>query len=1151
MDNIDIAKLVYDFKKNNSMLWVEGSDIQLLVADNFKSEELKNNITKFKSDIIAFLVYNSIFSKDDFLKKGILKLNSNKTFLSFAQERLWFIEQYEDGTFAYHVPSVYELDVDTNAEGIKYALKQIVSRHEVLRTTIEQTDDNGIGNQIVHNKPLSFEEVTLTETSDYKSLIKEDINRPFNLSKEYPIRAKFYTIYSSEKKQQNKILLMITMHHIVSDGWSVDLFQKELFAYYEAYSNKDITFSLPPLEIQYKDCGVWQKNYLIGSVLEKQLSFWKEKLSGYQPLELQTDYPRPNKPDYKGGYNYFTINKKVSNKLRSFTQRYGVTLHSVMLSSFNILLSKYTGQEDIITGSPIANRQHRQTQELIGFFVNTQVNRALLNNNQSFSELIEQVHHDQIESQLHQDLPFEKLVDELGVDRDPSRHPVFQVLIGVQSFGTQNNFSNKQKKYLKRYQAEDYYQVERFDLTILIDDSQEELIVQLSYATSLFHKDTIERFVSHYKRLLDELTQAPDKPYSAISLLNPWEYDQIINEWNATDKEFPKEKTFYQLFQEQVEKTPENIAIVHEGNYLTYKELNEKSNQLAHYIRTRYRDRTNQTFMPDTLIALCLDRSLEMAIGILAILKAGGAYVPIDPSYPKERIDYMLEDTEAVFVLTKKYITEGAIILPKDKTINIDLNAELYRMEDHSNLSINSTPQDLAYVIYTSGSTGKPKGAMIEHQGMVNHLYAKIDLLDLNETSIVAQNASQCFDISVWQFMAALVCGGKVIIYEGDLVLNPSKFLSRLKDDATNILEVVPSYLSALIDLIESNIESNLRSIKCLLVTGEELKADLVKRWFSIFPGKILINAYGPTEASDDITHHVISTCGESKLVPVGKTIQNLKIYIVNNDMQLCPIGIIGEICVSGVGVGRGYLNNFLKTKEVFVNDPFSKEKTVRLYKTGDVGKWLPDGNIQYLGRKDDQVKIRGYRIELGEIEHAITQLEGIGQACVLVKERKAETSSTKYLVAYYVSDKSNYVPNKIVIREKLSEMLPEYMLPSVFLELLSFPLSANGKLDKKSLPDPDFSSLAESYTAPVTEKEIIICNIWQVALGLDKVGVADDFFKIGGNSVLAIQVSHRMSKALGCNVKVSDIFKLKNVNMLVEKFILSPVENDNVEWDV
>ncbi len=536
-----ITVFLNELRLNSGAIWMEKESIKFSAPLNFQNQETDNFILHNKSKLITILKENHIFSKQKFLSVVIFR-DKTKTYypLSFAQERLWFIEQYEEGTNAYHIPELYEFNSNTDVAGIKYALQQVVSRHEVLRTTVGQEGDLEYSTQSVHNEPLIIEEVILTDKDDYKTLLKEDINRPFNLSVEYPIRATLYTIQSSNGSagnQANKTLLLINTHHIASDGWSIEIFQKELFTYYEAYLTNNTAFSLPALEIQYKDYAVWQRAYLTGAFFEKQLSYWKHKLSGYQTLKLPTDYTRPNDIDYRGSNEEFTLSKEISQKLRSLAQRMGVTLHSTMLSSINILLNKYTGQDDIVVGSVIANRHHQQTEQLIGFFVNTQANRTLLNKSQSYEALVQQVQQQQIEAQLYQDLPFEKVVDELGVERDSSRHPVFQVMFGVQSFGNDIKTNDQQKTYLKPLQIEDIYEVAQFDLSISIDDGKEELLGQINYATSLFHRNTIVKFIHHYTYLLDQLTKAPEKAYSEISLPIAEEYNQDMYKWSNTDNE--------------------------------------------------------------------------------------------------------------------------------------------------------------------------------------------------------------------------------------------------------------------------------------------------------------------------------------------------------------------------------------------------------------------------------------------------------------------------------------------------------------------------------------------------------------------------------------------------------------------------------------
>ncbi|HKX86725.1 MAG TPA: amino acid adenylation domain-containing protein [Flavobacterium sp.] len=1071
----------------------------------------------------------------------IPKVADNKTVLSFAQERLWFIEQFEEGTNAYHMPSLLELDAETNKEGLKQAIQQIISRHEVLRSTIEQSENLEYGIQKVHETPLFIDDLTIATTEDYEALIKKDIDKPFNLNAEYPIRVKFYTLTSSSKEALDRTLMLINIHHIASDGWSMDIFQKELTAYYEAFLRNDKTFALPALEIQYKDYAVWQKNYLTGEVLEKQLSYWKNKLSGYEPLEFPTDYPRPSKIDYSGARQKFTVNKEISQKLRLITQEYGVTLNSVMLASVSILLSKYTGQKEIVIGSAIANRQHRQTEGLIGFFVNTQANRIVLSNTQRFIELIQQVHEDQVEAQLHQDLPFERLIDMLEMERDTSKHPVFQVMFGVQNFDSNEKASYLEKNYLKPYANEDIHAVEQFDFSISIDDSHEELIGEISYATSLFHSDTIAQLANHYLHLLDQLIQEPKKAYCQILLLNPVEYKQIVYDWNETDQLYIKNKAIHELFQDQVVKTPDAVAIVFEEQTLTYKELNEKSNQLARHIRAQYKEITKQSLVPNTLIGLYLDRSLEMVIGILAVLKAGGAYVPLDINYPKERIDHILEDTQAVFVLQKRTINESeSISLPQEKLINIDLTEALYKNEDNSDLLVNCDPTNLAYVIYTSGTTGKPKGVMIEHKSVVNLIQDLLVKYKIENSERFLLFSNYVFDASVEQlFLSLLSNGGSLFIIDKDSILDSTRFIDYVVENKITHLDATPSYLSS-ID------PSKFTLLKRVVFGAEYLSKDVFNKYKSIVP--TVINAYGPTETT------VTALVSVNSYLLQKPTIQNTKVFILDSDYNPVPTGIIGELYIGGAGLARGYLNRPDLTQERFVTNPFATQEDLakgynRLYKTGDTVRWLPDGNIEYLGRNDDQVKIRGYRIELGEIEEALMQLEGIKQACVLVKEVKTESSSIKYLVGYYVVDTSSKILDKASIISELSKVLPEYMLPVSLIMMESFPLTINGKLDKRALPNPDFKPTATEYIEPVTSQEKEVCEIWEEILGLEKVGTTDNFFRIGGNSILAIQVSHRMSKVLDCQVKVGDMFKHKTIKGLVEHVLIAPEEN--VEWDL
>ncbi|MCH9660647.1 MAG: amino acid adenylation domain-containing protein [Bacteroidetes bacterium] len=931
----------------------------------------------------------------------IPKTETKSSPLSFAQDRLWFIEQYEDGTNAYHIPAVLELGENTEKDGVKYALEKIVTRHDLLRSTIEQ-DENQTGIQVVYNRPLVMEEVFLTEEEDLEGLIKEDIDQPFKLSTEYPIRIKFYTIGLNNKASENafdRIVLLVNIHHIAADGWSMEIFKRELSSFYEAYLNKDTEFSLPPLEIQYKDYAVWQRSYLTGEVLESQLNYWKNKLSGYQTLALPTDYTRPNAIDYNGDVTTFKLSKETSNKLRALAKANGTTLHSTLLAATNILLSKYSGQDDIVLGSPIANRHYKQTQGLIGFFVNTQVNRTLLNKSQSYEELIQQVHQEQVSAQLYQDLPFERLVDELGVERDTSRHPIFQVMFAVQSFD--GKAIDSKKEYFKPFQGNVAYKAAKFDLVIFLNDRHEEISGQLSYALSLFNESTITRLADHYTHLIDQLVETPNKIYDDISLLPSEEYNMIVEEWNNTDTPFSKNKTICNLFQEQVKQTPDNVAILFEEQKLTYRELNEKSNQLAVHIRDEYKQRTNQELKPDTIIALCLDRSLEMIIGIHAILKAGGAYMPIDPNYPEERIKFILEDANAQLILSQRHLNESSHLkLPENSLVLIDLDEKLYQERNQLDNTYFPKPNHLAYVIYTSGSTGKPKGVMTEHRSIINRLEWMQTSYPLNSSDIVLQKTPYVFDVSVWELLWANWYGGKIVFAKPDGHKDSDYLYELIENHKITTLHFVPGMLDAYLMNIKDQSSQFNYSVKQLFCSGEALKESTVIQLNQTSTGQSLklYNLYGPTEASIDVTY--FETKPYEK-VYIGKPIQNIRVYVLDSNMNPVPVGVIGELFLSGIGLSRGYINNSELTQEKFISNPFTTkskhaEMYNKLYKTGDLVRWSAQGNLEYIGRNDDQLKLRGYRIELGEIENVLSQIDGIEQSCILVKDIQSKLNPTQ-----------------------------------------------------------------------------------------------------------------------------------------------------------
>ncbi|MDO6435457.1 amino acid adenylation domain-containing protein, partial [Flavitalea sp. BT771] len=1130
----NIQAFLNEIRINAGAIWLQNGSIKLFASSTLQHEEVRVFILNNKTEIVSILNENCIFSKEKFISTIIFRNSGITSYrLTSAQERLWFIEQYERGTNAYHSPVVYELSRETDLAGVKYALQQIGSRHHILRSRILQ-GDHETTQELLYG-PLTIEEIYLTDKDDYISIIRNDINCPFDLSAKYPIRVVLYQIQSDSPAsafQISKRLLLVNVHHIAFDGWSGEIFLKELFGYYEAYANNDAEFDLPMPEIQYRDYALWQRSYLTGEVLQKQLDYWKDKLSGYSILELPTDYARPNQMDYTGRNVTFTLNKSMSERLRFLARQYRVTLHSVLLSSVNILLSKYTGQQDIVTGGPIANRHHWQTEGLIGFFANTHINRTLLHDTQSYEELIRQVYQDQIDAQLYQELPFERLVEELGVERDPSRHPVFQVLFSLQRFESQSVADVKRHEYFTSCEEVSFNEIAKFDLSIIINDAGEELTGQFNYATSLFHKNTIDSMVKHYVYLLEQLMVFPQMPYGAMSLLHTTEYNQIVYEWNRTEKAYRRNETLPELFEEQVMRTPGAVALVFEGRQLTYGGLNEKANQLARHIRKRYREITMQELKADTLIALCVERSLELVIGILAVLKAGGAYVPIDPSYPAQRIGYMLDDTAAALVLTQRDLQKKVNLLPsEEKLLYIDLDEALYQGEALSNLSRDSSC-NLAYVLYTSGTSGHPKGVMVEHRAVASLVYN--DYVEVTENDVFAFLSSPVFDAATFELWTPLLNGSSLVI-PGNLhetISDIDIFREFLTVNEVSILWLTKSLFDSLLHL-DTNIFS---SLHYMIIGGEALdKATVNKLIESNCRPHHFLNGYGPTESTTFTCTYRLETSVTASSVPIGKPINNRQVYVLDKQLQPVPIGVTGELYIGGAGLARGYLNNALLTSERFIQNPFATEKDTaqghtRLYRTGDLVRWLPGGELAYLGRNDEQVKLRGYRIELGEIEAAMNRVAGVRQSCVVIKERATPSGSTKYLVGYYVAD------GKVTaeaLSAEISAELPEYMVPAALVGLESFPLTVNGKLDRRALSNAEPGN-ADEYVAPVTDSEKAVCKIWEELLGLERVSVTDDFFRIGGTSILAIQVSHRMNKIFKCEIMVADVFRYKTIVQLL-----------------
>ncbi|SHN37810.1 non-ribosomal peptide synthetase, partial [Mucilaginibacter sp. OK098] len=1098
-----------------------------LGGHSLKATTLVNMIYK---ELQVEVPLKAIFSHQDIRSLGEYISGLNKTAyeqiekavrkehyaLSSGQQRMYFLYELDRTSLAYNMPYAVELEGALDVERLNEAFGSLIARHESLRTTFEVSAGDVV-QRINETTNFTISHYEAADAAATAAVITSFI-RPFDLGAGPLIRVGLV------KVSQESHLLLADMHHIITDGVSQGILIRDFMELYEKGS-------LPALSLQYKDYSEWQHSQAQQEQLMNQRSYWKEKFAGeLSVLDLPLDHNRPSVKSYQGRSRTFTLNREETHQLKALGEGSEATLFMTLLSVLNVLLGKLSNQEDITIGTPIAGRYHAELEGIIGLFVNTLALRNHPKGELSFREFLEEVKISSLSGFEHQLYPYEELVNELELPRDTGRNPLFDVMFTFQNFRQDElQIPGLQLKF-----RDADHGISKFDIEVTAVQAGEELHFTFEYSTALFGAETIDRFITYFKRIVTEVTADAGKQLSQIDILSPSERNKLLNKFNDTSVDYPLDKTFINLFETQVKLTPDFVAAADETQEVSYSELNKRANQFAHALLSK-------GLLPEMPVAVICNRSVDMLVGIIGILKAGGAYVPLSADFPVNRIVEVFTDAKPKFLMTTSPILTQDLLNALYPVVNdlnvlcIDYTADKYSgtVTDRSdwqefsshNPSINVQPGNLAYILYTSGSTGVPKGVMIEHKGMLNHLLAKRDGLELSAASAVAQNASETFDISIWQFLSALVVGGKTVIYSKEHVLQPENLLEKINDDGITIFEVVPSYLSVLLGYLEEKESPNKFSdLEYLLVTGETVQKSLVKRWFNLYPGIKLVNAYGPTEASDDITHCILDKVPATDTVPIGKVLPNLNIYIVNTGFGLCPVGVKGEIVVSGAGVGRGYLNQPEKTSAVFINDPFIVHEKVRMYRTGDVGRWLPDGNIEFFGRQDSQIKINGHRIELGEIESQLLGKEKIREAVVIVNEKEGG----KYLVAYYVADRE--IPQE-QLRKYLSGKLPDYMLPACYIYMKAFPVSSSGKVDRKNLPDPNFTT-DKKYLAPITEGEKLLSEVWSKVLGVERVGITDNFFSIGGDSIKSIQVCSAMRTA-NYKLSVRDIFNYQTIETL------------------
>jgi amino acid adenylation domain-containing protein len=960
-------------------------------------------------------------------------------------------------------------------------------------------------------------------------LVTDESRCPFDLAEGPLLRASLLRLRDEEH------ILVLTTHHIVADAWSMGILSRELWTVYDAYSNEKPA-ALPDLPIQYGDFAVWQKQWLQDEVLESQVFYWKEQLDGISMLNLPTDGPRPALQSFRGARQSITLPGSLTAAVNELSTRAGVTPFMALLAAFQTLLYRYTGQEDVVVGSPIANRNRTEVEGLIGFFVNTLVLRTDLSGNPTFKELLLKVRDVCLGAYAHQDLPFEKLVQELQPERDLSRNPLFQVMFVLQNA----------PRPLHQWSGISFDPIEiksgtsQVDLALFLRERDGKFIGFFEYATDLFDLSTIERMVNHLQTLLEGVVADPNQPISTLPLLTKAERNQLLVDWNDTEADNLNDSCIHELFETQVERAPEAVAVEFEGKELTYRELNSRANHLAHYLR-------GLGVGPEKLVGICVERSLEMVIGLLGILKTGGAYVPLDPTYPRERLAFMLEDAQVSVLLTQKrfipnFPRYGALSVCVD---DLDLTAH----ESDENPESEAIPDGAAYVIYTSGSTGTPKGVVGLHRGAVNRFNWMWRTFPFRKNEKSCLKTSLSFVDSVWELFGPLLQGIPTTILSDHGAKDPQLLVRTFADKHVTRIVLVPSLLKAIVDAFP-NLQSHLPDLKYWSSSGERLPKKVAERFRKSLPNSILLNLYGSSEVSADVTYYECLNKELGSEIPIGRPISNTQIYLLDSHLQPVPIGVQGELYIGGDGLARGYLNRPELTAEKFNPNHFAKQRGARLYRTGDLARYMPDGNIEFLGRLDNQVKIRGYRIEPGEIEAVLNQHPAIREIVVVAlddvteeKNRAGDPKSKiqnlkfgKRLVGYIVP--TGRPPSVSELRGFLKEKLPDYMIPSAFVMLETVPLTPSGKVDRRALPSPDGTKpqLAQGFVEPRTEIEELVAQIWREVLKLEKVGVRDNFFELGGHSLLGAQIVARLRATFHNEVPLRTLFEAPTVAGLALK---------------
>ncbi len=1065
------------------------------------------------------------------------KANQSKSLfpLSQGQQALWFLYKLVPDSWAYNTLFTARIQSDVDIPALRRTFQTLISRHPSLRTTYTERDGKPF-QQIPEDVEVEFEEIDASSWNwdELKEQVTQEAHRPFNLEQGSVMRVSLFT------RSPKDHIFMLAIHHIASDLWSQLILMDELRVLYPA-EKTGTQASLPPQTQSYADYVHWQNQMLAGSAGERLWAYWREQLAGELPvLNLPTDRPRSPVQTYQGASHSFRLTEELTQRLKGLAQAEKATLYMTLLAAFQVLLYRYTGQEDILVGSPTFGRTQREFADIVGYFVNPVVLRANLAGNPTFQAFLSQVRQTVLRAIAHQDYPFPLLVERLQPNREPSRSPIFQALFALQKpqqfeevvklFAPSETASQVNWGDLKLEPFEIPQQEGQFDLILEMIEARESLFGVFKYNTDLFEADTLARMAGHFQTLLEAIVINPQQEISQFPLLSEAEQQQLLVEWNNTFAEYPQSQCIHQLFEAQVEQTPDAVAVVFEDSTLTYRQLNSRANQLAHHLQAL-------GVGPEVLVGICVERSLDMLVGLLGILKAGGAYVPLDPAYPSERLSFMLEDSQAPVLLTQQRLVT---LLPTSGThvVCLDADWQAIAQNSHTNPTSNVTGNNLAYAIYTSGSTGKPKGVQVLNGGVVNFLTSMRHCPGLTEQDTLLSVTTLSFDIAALELFLPLIVGARVVLVSREVAADGSQLLERLNDCGATLMQATPATWRLLLAAGWSG-SPQLK----ILCGGEALPRELANQLLA--KGASLWNLYGPTEATIWSTIYQVDNTDGS--VSIGRPIANTQIYLLDEQLQPVPVGVPGELYIGGAGLARGYLNRPELTAQRFIAHPVSDEPAARLYKTGDLARYFRDGNIEYLGRIDHQVKLRGFRIELGEIEAVLSQHPVVQQGVVVVRE---DSPGNQQLVAYLVPHPEQAAPTASELRQFLKQQLPEYMVPSAFVTLDSLPLTPNGKVDRKALPSPEGLrlELAAAYVAPQTELEQMIATVWQEVLRVEKVGMHDNFFDLGGHSLLVVQVHSKLQEILKRNFLMTEMFKYPTISSLVEYLTPKQAEETPVQ---